>query len=136
VNEVGIGTRSIHKFIAGSDNRLEIFLYRGEDQREDAVLKAHYIKINNRITASMGKKGRLLMNMKYVKVIEDENPAGLPFPYEMAEGKKPGNNWEWILRFDYFISNFLTFSLDYRGRKDAIFRNTLHTGQMELRAYF
>lgn len=136
IQEYGFGTTITHRIFTGGDNQLKLFLFTSEDRRESGTLKAHYIKIQDRFTSTIRKKGKFLAMIHYLKVVEDKNPLHLPFPFEMAEGKKPGDNWEWVIRIDYFVSNYLTFSLDYRGRKDAIFKRTIHTGQMELRAYF
>lgn len=136
VREIGFSHRISHRVFAGSDNSLEWGWVKGSDRRSNGRLNAHYWKIQDRFTASVGKQGRLLLQGKWILVEIDQNLLNLPFPYEMAEGKRPGQNWEWLVRYDYFVSNYLTFSLDYRGRKDAIFRRTIHTGQMELRAYF
>ncbi|MCK5074860.1 MAG: hypothetical protein KAR38_00725, partial [Calditrichia bacterium] len=136
VSGYGVGTRSIFRIMKGMDNSLEVIGFLEEDSREGGSLKEHYIKLKERLTALVLKKGRLTAIFQWYKVVIDKNPLNLPLPYEMAEGKKEGDSMEWSLRMDYFVSNNLTFTFNYRGRKDPIYIKTLHTGLMELRAFF
>ncbi|GAB4175162.1 MAG: hypothetical protein Kow00108_10270 [Calditrichia bacterium] len=136
ISSYGIGLRTTSALFSKLDNQFDVYVFKEEDSRLAGLLQSHYFKIKNRSTLNLWKKSRLLAAINYIKVVIDKNRNNLVFPFEMAEGKKPGDNLDWTFRFDYIVSNFLTFSVDYRGRKDAIFKKTIHTGQMELRAYF
>lgn len=58
-----------------------------------------------------------------------------PISYEMLEGLHPGENITWALSLQRNISAYMQLSLNYEGRKSENV-NTIHTGGMQLRAYF
>jgi hypothetical protein len=55
--------------------------------------------------------------------------------YEMLEGLHPGQNITWGLSLQRNISAFMQLTLNYEGRKSEKVQ-TIHTGGMQLRAYF
>lgn len=55
--------------------------------------------------------------------------------YEMLEGLHPGENITWGLSLQRNISAFMQLTLNYEGRKSEKVQ-TIHTGGMQLRAYF
>ncbi len=55
--------------------------------------------------------------------------------YEMLEGLHPGQNVTWGLSLQRNISAFMQLTLNYEGRKSETV-STVHTGGMQLRAYF
>jgi hypothetical protein len=57
-------------------------------------------------------------------------------PFEMAGGKKEGVSRSWQLRGEYTIAENVVISLFYNGRDDAGFKEIIHTGQAEIRAFF
>jgi hypothetical protein len=65
-----------------------------------------------------------------------ENPQNVTVPFEMARGKREGQNMRWQLRGDYTLAENVVISLSYIGRDDAQFDKIIHTGQAEIRAYF
>jgi hypothetical protein len=54
----------------------------------------------------------------------------------MAGGKREGVSKSWQLRGEYTIAENVVISLFYNGRDDAGFKEIIHTGQAEIRAYF
>lgn len=58
-----------------------------------------------------------------------------PIAYQMLEGLQPGRNMTWNVNFNQKINNFLRLSLNYLGRK-SVNSNTVHTGIVQLKAYF
>ena len=58
-----------------------------------------------------------------------------PVAYQMLEGLQPGNNYTWRLLFQKRITKYLDANLTYNGRKSET-SNTVHTGSIQLRAFF
>ncbi|MEM0517927.1 hypothetical protein [Aequorivita flava] len=68
----------------------------------------------------------------------DNNFTGSPFSpvaYQMLEGLQPGTNFTWRLLFQKRITKYLDANLSYFGRKSEATK-TVHTGSVQLRAYF
>lgn len=55
--------------------------------------------------------------------------------YLMLEGLQPGENYTWNLLWQKRINSFLDLNLSYFGRQSPD-SNTIHTGSMQLRAFF
>ncbi len=58
-----------------------------------------------------------------------------PVSYQMLEGLQPGKNFTWSLLAQKKLTNFLDLNLTYYGRKTET-SNTIHTGSVQLKAYF
>ncbi len=58
-----------------------------------------------------------------------------PVAYQMLEGLQPGTNFTWRTLFQKRITKYLDASLSYFGRKSETTK-TVHTGTIQLRAYF
>ncbi|SDE43695.1 hypothetical protein [Ulvibacter litoralis] len=58
-----------------------------------------------------------------------------PVAYQILEGLQPGVNYTWRLLFQKRITKYLDANLSYFGR-DSKNANTVHTGSVQLRAYF
>ena len=55
--------------------------------------------------------------------------------FQMMEGLQTGQNITWRLLLQKNITEFLDINLNYQGRKSESSR-TIHTGNIQLRAYF
>jgi hypothetical protein len=55
--------------------------------------------------------------------------------FQMLEGLQTGQNLTWRLLMQKKLTNFLDINLNYQGRKSET-SQTIHTGSVELRAYF
>ncbi|MBX2829101.1 MAG: hypothetical protein KTR22_13125 [Flavobacteriaceae bacterium] len=64
-----------------------------------------------------------------------EGSAFSPVAYTMLEGLQPGTNFTWNLLFQKRITKYLDANLSYFGRKSET-SSTIHTGTIQLRAYF
>ena len=64
-----------------------------------------------------------------------EGSAFSPVAYTMLEGLQPGTNFTWSLLFQKRITKYLDANLSYFGRKSET-SSTIHTGTIQLRAYF
>ncbi|MGO3183985.1 MAG: hypothetical protein ACTIJ9_14255 [Aequorivita sp.] len=58
-----------------------------------------------------------------------------PVAYQMLEGLQPGTNFTWRLLFQKRITKYLDANISYNGRKSETTK-TVHTGSVQLRAYF
>ena len=58
-----------------------------------------------------------------------------PVAFQMLEGLQPDDNFTWSLFAQRKITSFLDLNLTYNGRKSSGSR-TIHTGSIQLRAYF
>ena len=64
-----------------------------------------------------------------------EGSANSPVSYQMLEGLQPGKNFTWSLLAQQKITKFLDLNVTYYGRKTESSK-TIHTGTVQLRAYF
>lgn len=64
-----------------------------------------------------------------------EGDALLPVAYQMLEGLQPGKNLTWRLLLQKNLTQFLDININYQGRKTETSK-TIHTGNVQLRAYF
>ena len=68
----------------------------------------------------------------------DNDFTGSPFSpvaYQMLEGLQPETNFTWNLLFQKRITKYLDANLSYFGRKSEN-TSTVHTGSIQLRAFF
>lgn len=61
--------------------------------------------------------------------------ANSPVAYQMMQGLQPGKNFTWSLLVQKKLTKFLDLNLNYFGRKTEG-SNTIHTGTIQLKAYF
>jgi hypothetical protein len=107
-----------------------------EDRAEDKNLEVQYNRFLLRTTYSILRKGRITANFDYQLVKVLSNPLDAPIPYEMARGKREGENKSWNFRAEYSLAENIVFTLSYTGRDDADFEKIIHRGQAEVRAFF
>jgi len=58
-----------------------------------------------------------------------------PVAFQMLEGLQPGQNMTWRLLVQKNLTEFLDININYQGRKTET-SQTIHTGNVQLRAYF
>jgi len=66
---------------------------------------------------------------------EFEGNSNSPVAYQILEGLQPGNNFTWSLLAQKKLTKFLDLNLNYFGRKTETSK-TIHTGTVQLKAYF
>jgi hypothetical protein len=116
-------------------NSLEMTLsskFLKEDEGESG-LKVNLMELTPKVSFSLIGQGRLHSEISWIRV--NLSPADKVLPWEMAEGKNPGNNFAWALIFDYKLSQALSATLNYSGLQEPI-RGTRHNGKFEVKAYF
>lgn len=85
-------------------------------------------------TYNKADKIALTGEFNYFKNVFSGN-SNSPVAYQMLEGLQPGNNFTWSLLAQRKLTKFLDLNLNYFGRKSESSR-TIHTGTVQLRAYF
>ena len=64
-----------------------------------------------------------------------EGDAQSPVAFQMLEGLQPGKNMTWRILLQRNLTQFLDININYQGRKTETSK-TIHTGNVQLRAYF
>tara|TARA_R100000306_G_scaffold25079_1_gene28148 strand:- start:10071 stop:13508 length:3438 start_codon:yes stop_codon:yes gene_type:complete len=79
---------------------------------------------------------KISMNGEFNYITNDfTGSAFSPVAYQMLEGLQPGTNFTWRALFQKRITKYLDANLSYFGRKSETSK-TVHTGSVQLRAYF
>lgn len=97
------------------------------------ALKADFLSFSPELLWSLLSYGRLKAQFKWTHL--RSYPDGKSLPYQMTEGKRRGENYDWRFHFDYKLNRYLTSSISYSGGKEPKSK-TKHTGRMEVKAYF
>lgn len=111
-----------------------IFNYENKQNRLSAAEKARIFKYGLEFRRSTLNKGNMQLNFNYLDIrypgAENSN-----LEYEMLQGFKDGNNFQWTLTWQRKLLAYLQLNLQYEGRKtpDA---KTVHIGRIQVRAFF
>ncbi len=104
-----------------------------EEKEELSELKVSLFELSPKVTYSLLGKGKLRSEFSWYRV--GISPQDQVLPWEMAEGKREGDNFTWSLGFDFKLNQTLSASFAYSGLKEPI-RGTRHNGKFEIKAYF
>ena len=122
-------------YLFNERSRIEAFYQYGKKENvlgEEEELNQQ--NIGFAFAYSNGEKISLNGEVKYIT--NDFNGSAFsPVAYQMLEGLQPGTNFTWNLIAQRRITKFLDLNLSYFGRKSESSR-TIHTGTVQLRAYF
>jgi hypothetical protein len=121
---------------------LASIIYRSWGQSKESAfygigwcLELSYVKeLTLRSKYNQAEKGSLQASFSILK-IDFQGNASSAVGFELLEALKPGNNATWNLGYQRNVSKKLQISIQYTGRKSESSR-TIHTGGMEVRAYF
>lgn len=126
----------VQSFLLNWQNRWWVdFLYTYSNKKNISNIEkcsAHRFEINGSYRSP--QKGTLTLKIEYANLHYKELETGT-LAYEMAEGLQNGHNGLWSLAFERNISDFLQLSLLYEGRISETAK-TVHTGHVQLKAYF
>ncbi len=81
---------------------------------------------------SFQNKGRASASLEMVRIYTQKDVF---LPFEMLNGLRRGLNTSWLLMLDYRISDHVSASVNYSGRKEPGME-TVHIGSAEFRAFF
>ena len=122
-------------YLYNKNTRLEVFYtYKNKENkiRDMETLQMHNFGLNfqhaNRDKFAVNANANLYFN-------EFNGNTNSPVAYQMLEGLQPGTNLTWLLGLQKRLTSFLDLNLNYFGRKSEE-ANTIHTGNIQLRATF
>lgn len=120
----------------GNTFRITFSFRSGEIKNLTGLLgeKAEKLKYGIDIKYNSLSAGILSANFDYI-AIKFNAPDNTPLAYEMLEGLRTGKNMTWGLSLQRSLTSFMQLTLNYEGRKSETV-NAIHTGGMQLRAYF
>ena len=80
-------------------------------------------------------KGSISVEVDYVNIDFNSSDDNSSLAYEMLEGLQAGSNFVWNVSWQRNLSNNLQLNITYHGRSSEDL-NTIHTGGMQVRAFF
>lgn len=122
-------------YIFNENARFDVFYQY--TTKENTVGNMEGLSQNNfglSFTYNNAQKIALTGEVNYFKN-EFEGNANTPVAYQILEGLQPGNNFTWSLLAQKKLTKFLDLNLNYFGRKTETSK-TIHTGTVQLKAYF
>jgi hypothetical protein len=116
-------------------NALELSLSTEYKKSEEKIqkLRANFFSLSPELLWSLCSYGRLKAQFKWTHLSSSLKEKSLP--YQVSEGKRRGENYDWHFFFDYKLNQYITSSIIYSGEKEPGIK-TKHTGKMEVKAYF
>ncbi len=105
--------------------------------KENTVGDSETLKQNNygfSFTYNNAQKIAMTGEFNYFQNDYTGNP-NTPVAFQILEGLQPGRNFTWSLIAQKKLTKYLDLNLNYFGRKTPS-SNTIHTGTVQLRAYF
>lgn len=79
--------------------------------------------------------GQIRLEATREEILISNAPAGYSIPFELSSGRDLGKQYLWSVTSEYKLGNNVQFSLQYSGRTTSR-SNVIHTGRMEVRAFF
>lgn len=112
------------------------FTLESRFSNKNAISGEHaYVKeLTLRSKYNQAEKGSFQASFSILK-IDFQGNASSAVGFELLEALKPGNNATWNIGYQRNVSKKLQISIQYTGRKSESSR-MIHTGGMEVRAYF
>ncbi len=113
------------------------FLINLKNQKNEAVFggeKTFNSKIGSELRYNILKKGTITAQFNFINnSFEGKNNTSVA--YELLDGLQPGKNLTWAAGFQRTIANGIQLNFTYEGRKSNDVK-TIHTGGLQVRAYF
>jgi hypothetical protein len=107
---------------------------RFSTKRATSAEYAQFKELSIRLKYNKAEKGSLQANFSLINIVYNGITSSA-LGFEMLEGLKPGSNATWNVGYQRNVSKKLQISIQYTGRKSESSR-MIHTGGMEVRAYF
>jgi len=92
------------------------------------------LKIGSELRINQAKKGSFSANLS-TNIIRYNAVSNTPLAFELLEALKPGINFIWGISYQRKVATNLQLNFNYNGRKSEEL-NAIHSGGMELRAFF
>lgn len=122
-------------YLFNKNASLDIFYeYQAKDNLIGNSEKLHQNRFGTSFSYASEKK--LTMNGEFSLYQNNfTGDAQSPVAFTMLEGLQPGKNMTWRLLLQKNLTDFLDININYQGRKTETSK-TIHTGNVQLRAYF
>lgn len=122
-------------YLFNDNSRFDVFYqYANKENTIDNLESLKQQKYGVSFTLSKQEKGAINGEFNYFSNTF-EGDINTPIAYQMLEGLQPGKNFTWTLLTQKKLTNFLDLNLSYFGRKTETSK-TIHTGSIQLKAYF
>ncbi|TBN03306.1 hypothetical protein EYD45_09865 [Hyunsoonleella flava] len=122
-------------YLFNENSRFDIFYqYTVKDNTIGSLESLQQQKFGLGFNFSKNEKGAINGEVNYFSNDFTGSP-NTPVAFQMLEGLQPGNNFTWTLLAQKKLTKFLDLNLSYFGRKTETSR-TIHTGNIQLKAYF
>lgn len=122
-------------YLFNQNSRFDVFFeLQAKENRSGEQETLNQQRFGASFAIANGQKISLNGEVNYFKNDFVGNPFS-PVGYQMLEGLQPGNNFTWSLLGQKRITNYLDLNINYFGRKSETSK-TIHTGTVQLRAYF
>jgi len=108
--------------------------YSEKENNSDLAEKAVIRDVGLDLRYNQIKKGSLTGRFNFI-LIDYNASTNSAIAFEMLEGLQTGNNFTWGLTYQRKIAKNLQLNFNYNGRKSED-NNAIHSGGMELRAFF
>ena len=108
---------------------------QSEDRLSSGVVLADFNGQTVRSVFSFQGNGQLRIEAAREEVIVSNAPAMYSIPFELSSGRDLGKQYLWSATSEYKVGDNVQFSLQYSGRTTNR-ANVIHTGRMEVRAFF
>ncbi|QDO93465.1 hypothetical protein FNB79_05565 [Formosa sediminum] len=122
-------------YLLNENTRFEVFYqYTSKENTIDSFETLKQQKYGTSFSISNVQQSAISGEFNYFSNLYSGD-SNTPVAYEMLEGLQAGKNFTWSLLVQKKITKFLDLNLSYFGRKTAT-SNTIHTGNIQLKAYF
>ncbi|UOK42930.1 MULTISPECIES: hypothetical protein [Flavobacterium] len=108
--------------------------FQNKENQINAMEKLNRHRMGTSFNYSSEKKFTANGEFSFYKNAFDGNQFS-PVAYQMLEGLQPGKNLTWNLLLQKNLTQYLDVNVNYQGRKSET-SQTIHTGSIQLRAYF
>ena len=119
----------------GENSRVNI--YWSAAQKENTTGAREFLNQNNfGVSCTLAKADKMSLTAEINSINNQfEGSAYSSVAYLMLEGLQPGENYTWNVLWQKRINSFLDLNFSYFGRQSPD-SPTIHTGSMQLRAFF
>jgi hypothetical protein len=122
-------------YLFGESNRVDVFYeYQKKDNLINDVATLAQQNLGLGWSFNDGQNYAINGELRYVNN-DFTGQAFSPVGFQMLEGLQPGKNLTWNLLLQKKVTNFIDLNLSYSGRNSET-ANTVHTGSVQLKAYF
>ena len=104
-----------------------------KEKEIESSTEAIIYEFSPRLSYALLNRGKIRSEFSWFKVTT--HPQGTILPWEMAEGKKAGDSFDWKFGFEFMFNHALSANLDYSGLTEPG-RETRHKGKLVIRSNF